>query len=217
MSELLVRLEGVRVARDGAPVLDGVDLEIVAGARLGIGGANGAGKTTLLRTIVGLQPLQAGAVWAFGRPRTRPADFHEVRLRAGLLFQNADDQLFCPTVLEDVAFGPRNQGLTAPEADARARATLAELGLEALAERPTHRLSGGEQRLVALATVLAMRPALLLLDEPLVGLDEASERRLASVLEGLPHALVVVSHQPGLEARLGLAPWRLEGGRLRPG
>jgi cobalt/nickel transport system ATP-binding protein len=215
MSDVLVRLEGVQVARAGTPVLDGVDLSIESGARLGIGGPNGAGKTTLLRAIVGLQPLRAGTVWAFGRPRTRPADFHEVRLRVGLLFQNADDQLFCPTVLEDVTFGPRNQGLSAAEADERARATLADLGLEALADRPTHRLSGGEQRMVALATVLAMRPDVVLLDEPLAGLDEASEERLLSVLDGLPQAMVVVSHQPTLEARLGLTPLRLASGRLR--
>lgn len=215
MSSALLRLEGVRVAYgDGRVVLDDLDLELGEGERVAINGANGAGKSTLLRTIVGLQRTSAGRVWAFGRARTHPRDFHEVRLRAGLVFQNADDQLFSPTVHDDVTFGPRNQGLSAPEADARAAEALAALGLEGFGPRPTHRLSGGEQRLVALATVLAMRPDVVLLDEPLTGLDEAAERRLIAVLAELPQALVVVSHEPRLARELGLATHRLEGGRL---
>jgi cobalt/nickel transport system ATP-binding protein len=215
VSEALLRLEGVRVAYgDGRVVLDGIDLVLRAGERVRVAGANGAGKSTLLRTIVGLQRASAGRIWAFGRERTRPRDFHEVRLRAGLVFQNADDQLFSPTVRDDVAFGPRNQGLSAAEADDRADEVLAALGLDGFGPRATHRLSGGEQRLVALATVLAMRPDVLLLDEPLTGLDEAGERRLTLVLAGLPQALLVVSHEPRLARELDLTTLRLEGGRL---
>lgn len=214
-SDRLLALAGVRVERaDGRVVLDGVDLDVAAGERIAIAGANGAGKTTLLRTIVGLQRAVAGTIWAFGRPRARPRDFHEVRLRAGLLFQNPDDQLFSPTVREDVAFGPRNQGLSAEEAHARADEVLATLGLDGFAERATHRLSGGEQRLVALATVLAMRPDVLLLDEPTAGLDEDAERRLVATLDGLPQAQLVVSHERGLIETLGLAELRLVDGRL---
>jgi cobalt/nickel transport system ATP-binding protein len=213
----LLALAGVRVERaDGRVVLDGVDLAVAAGERIAIAGANGAGKTTLLRTIVGLQRPVAGTIWAFGRLRVRPRDFHEVRLRAGLLFQNSDDQLFSPTVREDVAFGPRNQGLSADEAHDRADEVLATLGLDGFAGRATHRLSGGEQRLVALATVLAMRPELLLLDEPTAGLDEDAERRLLAILDGLPQAQLVVGHERGLIERLGLAELRLADGRLHP-
>jgi cobalt/nickel transport system ATP-binding protein len=213
----LLRLTDVHVdLADGRPVLAGVDLTLGAGDRLAIRGANGAGKTTLLRTIVGLERVRAGRIWAFGRDRRRPVDFHEVRLRAGLVFQNADDQLFCPTVREDVAFGPRNQGLSVAEAHARTDETLAELGLTGYGDRATHRLSGGEQRLVALATVLAMRPDVLLLDEPLTGLDEDGEARLVEVLNALPQALVVVSHEERLERALGATPWRLNSGRLQP-
>lgn len=217
MSAPLLRLQGVRVAYgDGRTVLDGVDLDVAAGDRLAIGGVNGAGKSTLLRTMMGLQRLSAGRVWAYGRERLRPRDFHEVRLRTGLLFQTPEDQLFCPTVREDVAFGPRNQGLGPADADARCDETLAALGLQALASRATHRLSGGEARLVALATVLAMRPEVLLLDEPLLGLDEENERRLVEILADLPQAMVVVGHERHLERTLGLRAWRLAAGRLHP-
>lgn len=213
----LLALERLRVERaDGRVVLDGVDLAVEPGERIAITGANGAGKTTLLRTIVGLQRPVAGTIWAFGRPRARPRDFHEVRLRAGLLFQNSDDQLFSPTVREDVAFGPRNQGLSADEANVRADEVLATLGLDGFGGRVTHRLSGGEQRLVALATVLAMRPEVLLLDEPTAGLDEDAERRLVEILDGLPQAQLVVSHERGLIERLRLAELRLADGRLHP-
>lgn len=213
----LLALAGVRVERaDGRMVLDGVDLTVAAGERIAIAGVNGAGKTTLLRTIVGLQRAVAGTIWAFGRRRERARDFHEVRLRAGLLFQNPDDQLFSPTVREDVAFGPRNQGLSAGEAHARADEVLRALGLDGFEGRATHRLSGGEQRLVALATVLAMRPDVLLLDEPTAGLDEDAERRLVETLDGLPQAQLVVSHERGLIEKLGLAERRLADGRLRP-
>ena len=207
MSEALLRLTDVHVdLADGRSVLAGVDLTLNAGERLAVRGANGAGKTTLLRTIVGLERVRSGSIWAFGRERRRPGDFHEVRLRAGLVFQNADDQLFCPTVREDVAFGPRNQGLSVTAADARAEETLLALGLVGYGDRVTHRLSGGEARLVALATVLAMRPDVLLLDEPLAGLDEESESHLIEVLSGLPQALVVVSHEVRLERALGATP-----------
>jgi cobalt/nickel transport system ATP-binding protein len=121
-------------------------------------------------------------------------DFASVRQRIGLLFQDADDQLFSPTVLEDVAFGPLNLGKTKEEAKTIAQKTLRSLGLAGFEDRVTHKLSGGEKRLVSLATVLAMEPAVLLLDEPTTGLDETTERRLVEILKGLDLSYLLVSH-----------------------
>jgi cobalt/nickel transport system ATP-binding protein len=129
-----------------------------------------------------------------GRPVGEEKDFREVRQRIGLLFQDADDQLFSPTVLEDVAFGPLNLGKSRDEAKAIALRTLESLGLGGFEERITHKLSGGEKRLVSLATVLAMEPDVLLLDEPTTGLDETTERRLVEILQGIDLSFIVVSH-----------------------
>jgi cobalt/nickel transport system ATP-binding protein len=157
-------------------------------------GANGSGKTTLMHLVVGLLRSSEGHVEAFGRTRTTEADFHEVRRRVGLLFQDPDDQLFCPTVAEDVAFGPLNLGKSREEVRDLVSQTLASLGLAGYEHRITYQLSGGEKRLVALATVLSMQPDVLLLDEPSGGLDERATERLIGVLSSLPQAMIVASH-----------------------
>lgn len=194
--EPLIRLEGLGFSYGPErPVIKEFDLQLAEGERLGLVGPNGSGKTTLLHLIVGLLRPAAGTLWAFGRPRNHEVDFREVRARAGLVFQNPDDQLFCPTVLEDVAFGPLNLGRSPEEARRTASATLDMVGLPGMEERITYRLSGGEKRLVALATVLAMTPDVLLLDEPTNGLDDSSTVRITRVLAGLPQAMIVVSHQ----------------------
>lgn len=194
--EPLIRLSGVAFAYGpDRPVFSDLGLTLRAGERLALVGPNGSGKTTLLHLIVGLIRPAAGTVWAFGRDRERESDFREVRTRAGLVFQNPDDQLFCPTVLEDVAFGPLNLGWTPDEARRLAARTLGLVGLSGMENRITYRLSGGEKRLVALATVLAMEPEVLLLDEPTNGLDDASTERVTRALAGLPQAMIVVSHQ----------------------
>jgi cobalt/nickel transport system ATP-binding protein len=190
----LFDLTEVCVERAGRRVLDRVSLRLDAGERLALIGANGAGKTTLLRTLVGLERPVSGRIVAFGAARSAEKDFREVRALAGYLFQDPDDQLFSPTVIEDVAFGPLNLGLAPREAVGRAEATLARLGLAGLARRVTHRLSGGEKRLVALAWVLAMEPRVLLLDEPTNALDETHLARLSEILGGLDVAMVIVSH-----------------------
>ncbi|CAA7615578.1 energy-coupling factor ABC transporter ATP-binding protein [Magnetospirillum sp. SS-4] len=211
----MIRLEGISFAYDPAhPVLDQVDFTLSAGERVALNGPNGAGKTTLLHLMVGLVRPRKGRVVAFGRERRTETDFVEVRSRAGLLFQDADDQLFCPTVAEDVAFGPLNQGKSRAEARAIVRQTLADLGLESLENRVTHKLSGGQRRLVSLAAVLAMRPEALLLDEPTNALDEATRARLLDILAGLPLAMVVVSHDREVLDRLATRSAWLEGGRL---
>lgn len=179
------------------------DFSLYDHERLFLLGASGRGKTSLLLALLGFIPLQAGSLRVFGQERSQASDFIPLRGPLGLLFQDPSDQLFGPTLLEDVAFGPLNQGLARQVADKLARQVLAELGLEALAERPVQQLSGGEQRLAALAGVLAMRPRVLLLDEPSNGLDAGACSRLVHCLlaTGLP--MLVASHDQSLVRHLG--------------
>ena len=177
-----------------ALVLDAVELSLQRGERVGLVGPIGSGKTTLLHLIVGLlKPIQ-GVVRVFDAPRLTERDFWEVRERVGLLFQDPDDQLFCPTVAEDVAFGPLNQGKSREETKRLVSETLALLGLEGFEKRITHHLSGGEKRLVSVASVLAMQPDVLLLDEPIEGLDPNTMAHFTDVLLTLPQTMLVVSH-----------------------
>ena len=216
MTEPLIELNVVRYGRPGRPpVLSGVDFRLERGARVGLIGANGAGKTTFLHLLVGLLKPTAGEIRILGKVRKDEDDFQEVRQRVGLVFQDADDQLFCPTVIEDVAFGPLNLGLSPVESREIARDTLRNVGLEGFEERITYRLSGGEKRLVALATVLAMNPAVLLLDEPTNGLDQESRRRILDVLQRQSQAMIVVSHEHGFVDELSHRLVTLSSGTLR--
>jgi cobalt/nickel transport system ATP-binding protein len=209
-----VALEDAQVLRDGRRVLDGASLRLGPEERLAIVGPNGAGKTTLLRTLVGLERPARGRVALFGADCGREADFRAARRRIGFLFQDSDDQLFCPSVLEDVAFGPLNLGATPAEARRVALAALDGLGLAPLAERFTHRLSGGEKRLVCLAGLFAMRPEVLLLDEPTNGVDAAFGRRLRDALLGFPGAMILVSHDDRFVAEIATRALALRDGRL---
>lgn len=209
-----IRLESLKVLRDGKTVLDGVNMCLGAGERLAIVGPNGAGKTTLLRSVVGLERAEAGRVLLFGNPCTREAEFRTQRPRIGFLFQESDDQLFCPSVLEDVAFGPRNIGASDADARACATETLAKLGLSHLAERFTHRLSGGEKRLVCLAGLLAMRPDVLLLDEPTNGVDTENGERLHAALLAFEGAMILVSHDDRFVAEIATRAMVLSDGKL---
>ncbi|MGQ3676211.1 energy-coupling factor ABC transporter ATP-binding protein [Xanthobacter sp. TB0139] len=211
----LLRLEKICFGYPGGrTILDGAGLELGAGERLCVKGPNGSGKSTLLRIMVGLLHPFSGSVWAFGAERRTEDDFHAVRCRAGLVFQEPDDQLFCPTVREDIAFGPLNLGKSRQEAEAVVEEVLEGLALTHLASRITHKLSGGEKRLVTLATVLAMKPDVLLLDEPTNALDEENEARLTEILLSLPLAMVVVSHDPAFRARMATRSLALKEGRL---
>lgn len=213
----LIRLTGVHAGYHGRAVLRGVDLSLAPGERLALLGANGAGKSTLLHVITGFIPVTAGTIEAFGTPRRQEKDFREVRARAGLVFQDPDDQLFCPTVLDDVAFGPMNLGQGREQAQATARATLVELGLAGFEDRVTHRLSGGEKRLIAIAAVLAMKPDVLLLDEPTTGLDPEAYNRLCEMLERLPQAMLIVAHDAEFVARLANSAVLIHDGVCRRG
>lgn len=217
MTNRLIYLSDVHFAYGPQrPVLADCTLRLGAGERVGLIGSNGSGKTTLLSLIVGLARPTAGRIEVFGKVRSREADFHEVRQRVGLLFQDADDQLFCPTVAEDVAFGPMNLGKPRDEVRGIVARTLRWLELEGYEDRVTHKLSGGEKRLVALATVLAMEPEVLLLDEPITGLDEAASQRVVEILAELPQAMLIVSHDRPFLKRIATRTLLLADGRLEP-
>ncbi|MBW1691564.1 MAG: ABC transporter ATP-binding protein [Deltaproteobacteria bacterium] len=176
------------------PVLDKLSFHLHRGERIGLVGPNGSGKTTFFYLVMGLLRPSSGTIEVFGKQVQAEKDFRDVRKRIGLLFQDADDQLFSPTVLEDVAFGPLNLGKSPQEARDIAIATLTKLGLLGFEDRITYRLSGGEKRLVSLATVLAMDPEVLLLDEPTNGLDEDTEEKITDILKGLSLSCIFISH-----------------------
>ncbi|WP_405152229.1 energy-coupling factor ABC transporter ATP-binding protein [Sphaerisporangium sp. NBC_01403] len=178
---------------DGTQALFGVDLTIGSGERVALLGPNGAGKTTLVMHLNGILTAGHGSVEVAGLP-VRKDTLGEIRRRVGLVFQDPDDQLFMPTVREDVAFGPANLGLRGPELERRVRDALDQVGLPEVIDRPPHHLSFGQRRRVAVATVLAMRPEILVLDEPSSNLDPASRRELAEVLRSLHVTVLMVTH-----------------------
>jgi cobalt/nickel transport system ATP-binding protein len=194
-NNLLIKLEGVSFNYPGGPpVLNQLDFQFNRGDRIGLIAPNGSGKTTLLHLIMGLLKPSAGRIEIFGKLTRDEKDFASVRRKIGLLFQDADDQLFSPTVLEDVAFGPLNLGKPKNEAIQIAQETLAFLGLDGFENRITFKLSGGEKRLVSLATVLAMAPEILLLDEPVNGLDTETKAKLTEILSSLDLSYLLISH-----------------------
>jgi len=181
---------------DGRVALAGVDLTVARGERVALLGPNGAGKTTLVLHLNGILHGGAGTV-EVGGLRVDPADraaVAEVRRRVGIVFQDPDDQLFMPTVAEDVAFGPANLGLRGAELAERVDEALAAVGMAEHRDQVPHHLSFGQRRRVAVATVLAMRPEILVLDEPSSNLDPASRRELADILRGLPVTVLMVTH-----------------------
>lgn len=206
MTGPVLQVQGLQVQRGGRPVLQGLDLCVQPGQRVALTGASGWGKSTLLQAVLGLLPVQAGLVRWFGRPCRSEADFAAVRRQVGLLFQSSDDQLLCPRVIDDVAFGPLNLGWSAHEALRQAQAQLAALGIEHLQHRPVHELSGGEARRVALAGVLAMQPQVLLLDEPTAGLDADARALMLVHLDAHCPTLVLASHDAEAVARLCAQP-----------
>lgn len=218
MTHAVIELTDIHYAFPGRDTcLHGLNFHLHAGEKLGLFGPNGAGKTTMLHILMGLIKPDRGQVRLFGRTMADGDSFDEARLRIGFLFQNSDDQLFCPTVLDDVAFGPLNQGLTPDEARQRAAEALAQVGLSGFEHYVPYRLSGGEKKLVALATILSMRPEVLVLDEPTTGLSPEAKDRLVSILAGLPMARLVVSHEPDFLAATTDTLKALRDGRIVPG
>jgi cobalt/nickel transport system ATP-binding protein len=195
-NNLIINLSDISFAYPGnSKVLDKLNLQFHQGDRLGLIGPNGSGKTTMFHIIMGLLKPSSGTIEIFGRQIKGERDFRSVRERIGLLFQDADDQLFSPTVLEDIAFGPLNLGRSQEEAKNIAQKTLDLLGLSGFEDRITYKLSGGEKKLVSLATVLAMEPEILLLDEPSNGLDDRTKARLMEALSQLDLSYILISHE----------------------
>lgn len=186
-----LRFEAVAVTRDGRVALDGVTL-VLDERRVGIVGLNGSGKSTLLKAIIGLVAPTSGRITVDGRDPVTEA--RAVRATTGLLFQNPDNQIVFPIVADDLAFGLKNHGWGKAETRERASAALTRLGIEALASRRIHELSGGEKQLVALAGLLAVEPKTLLFDEPTSQLDLANRNRLVRLLDDLPEQAIVVAH-----------------------
>ena len=194
MNVPVLDLRGVAYAYPGGQqALFGVDLHVHRGERVALLGPNGAGKTTLVLHLNGILTPGAGTVTVSGLPVADDA-LLEIRRRVGIVFQDPDDQLFMPTVRDDVAFGPANLGLRGAELDARVAEALDLVGVGDLADRAPHHLSFGQRRRVAIATVLAMRPEILVLDEPSSNLDPASRRELAAILRSLDVTVLMVTH-----------------------
>jgi cobalt/nickel transport system ATP-binding protein len=197
---------------DGRPALREVSLRIAPGEKVALVGPNGAGKSTLLLHLNGILRGQ-GDVAVCGL-KVEEASLGRIRAAVGLVFQDPDDQLFSPTVFEDVGFGPMYLGLREPEVRERVGAALAAVGMEGKQERISHHLSSGEKKRVAIATVLAMEPEILVLDEPTAGLDPRSRRGLINLLRALPQTMLVSTHDMRLVRELFPRSVVLDEGRV---
>jgi energy-coupling factor transporter ATP-binding protein EcfA2 len=197
---------------DGTQALEGIDFHLNAGECVALLGANGSGKTTFVLHLNGLLEGE-GFVEVCGLAVSR-ATLDQVRAKVGLVFQDSDEQLFMPTVLEDVAFGPANQGATPLEAAERARAMLDRVGMSGAIHKAPYHLSAGEKRRVAIAGVLAMQPEILVLDEPTTFLDPPGQRELAKLLGGLPQAKLLVTHDVEFARALATRAVFFERGRV---
>jgi len=178
---------------DGTVALDGVSFHVGHGESIALVGANGAGKSTLLMHLTGFLTPTRGSIRIGDAPVTK-GTLPDIRKTVGMVFQDPDDQLFMPSVFEDVAFGPMNLGLPPEDVKERVDDALARVGAGHLAERPPYRLSGGEKRAVAIATTLAMYPSILVMDEPTSNLDPRARRRLIGLLSTFEHTKIVATH-----------------------
>ena len=198
---------------DGREALRGVDLVVEQGERVALLGPNGAGKTTFALHLNGIHRPRDGTV-RIGGLQVEESTLPEIRRRVGMVFQDSNDQLFMPTVADDVAFGPANLGLRGTELNQRVAEALETVNASDTLNRPPHNLSGGERRRVAIATVLAMHPEVLVLDEPAAGLDPAGRREIISTLSSLQVTLIVVTHDLLLALELCERSAIMDGGRI---
>lgn len=194
MSHHIVELKDVHFRYpDGTEALQGITFRIIHGESVGIAGANGMGKTTLLLNLSGHLTSTKGEI-SIGEVTLSKQTKQEIRKKVGFVFQRTDDQLFMPTVYEDVAFGPINLGLSQEKVDERVKNALDVVGCFHLRNRPPHRLSEGQKKAVAIATVMAMDPDILIMDEPASNLDPKSRRQLINLLKGFEHTKIIASH-----------------------
>lgn len=217
MNGPIFRLSGICFGyADRPPLFQGLDFSVSAGDRFGIIGPNGCGKTTLLNIIMGFIKPRSGRVEVAGRERCLERDFTEVRRMIGFLFQNSDDQLFCPSAREEVAFGPLNYRRSKMEVTDVVRESLAQVGLAGFEDRVPYRLSEGEKKRLAIAAVLAAQPDLLLLDEPTNGLDDEGVQKIEDILAARARTYVVVSQDRRFLGRTVERSFIIRQGRLEP-
>ena len=177
----------------GAPVLRGVSFHIAPGEAVGLIGANGAGKSTIMKLMLGLLPCTEGEIRVDG-VRVEKKTLPQIRRTLGFVLQDSDSQMFMPTVYEDMMFAPRNYGLSKEEAEKKVDAVLEQLGLTELKHRHNHKISGGEKRMAAIATILAMEPKAILMDEPSIALDPLNRRIVINAINGMTKTKLIASH-----------------------
>lgn len=210
----ILKVENLSVKIGDRYILREVNFSISDGEKIFIVGPNGAGKTTLIETIMGFVKPESGSIYLFGEKVHTENDFYKLRTTIGYIFQNSDDQLFSPTVEEELAFGPLNLGLNRKEIERRIETVLKNLGIEHLRKRYTHQLSGGEKRIVSIASVLTMEPECLVMDEPSTGLDEEKFSHLVSFLKNTNKSIIVVTHDKELIEKLNWKIYRMKNGQL---
>ena len=188
----MIEFRNVTFSYGEAPVVENLSFSIQKGETVGLIGAKGAGKSTIMKLMLGLI-TGSGEIKVDGLPMNRE-NLEEIRKKIGFVLQDSDNQMFMPTVYEDMIFGPRNYGLSKEETDRRVDAVLAQLGLQDLKHRHNHKISGGEKRMAAIATILAMEPEMILMDEPSTALDPVNRRTVINTINRLPQTKLIASH-----------------------
>ena len=188
----MIEFRNVSFSYGETPVVENLSFSIKKGETVGLIGANGAGKSTIMKLMLGLIS-GSGEIKVDGLPMNKE-NLGEIRKKIGFVLQDSDNQMFMPTVYEDMIFGPRNYGLSKEETDRRVDAVLAQLGLQSLKHRHNHKISGGEKRMAAIATILAMEPEMILMDEPSTALDPVNRRTVINTINRLPQTKLIASH-----------------------
>jgi cobalt/nickel transport system ATP-binding protein len=214
--DCLIKLENICFEfSNEKKVLNNLNFQLNKNEKVALKGENGSGKTTLFHIIMGLLQPQKGNIYLFGNLMKSEKDFRNFRTKIGLLFQDSDDQLFSPSVLDDVAFGPLNIGYKGDEARKIAENTLRDLNIYHLRDRVTYKLSGGEKRMVALATILSMSPEVLLLDEPTNGIDEKHLKLLTDFLKNTSLSFIIISHDENFLNEVTDKSYILKNGKIK--